>query len=93
MLLEPLSRKDAKALIRAILRSGIVTYARPHALERMAKRAISTVDCENVLYGGVVHDPELENGTWRYRVETRKMCVVIRFEDDTVLQIVTAWRN
>jgi hypothetical protein len=93
MLTEPLTPPQARKLIRLILQDGIVTYAQPHAVDRMAKRQISMVDCENVLYGGSVRHPELENGTWRYQVHTAKMCVVIRFEDETCLQIVTVWRK
>ena len=34
-----------------------------------------------------------ENGEWRYRVHTGKMTVIVRFEDETELMIVTAWRK
>ena len=54
---------------------------------------MSTVDCLNVLRGGSVEEAEYENGEWRYRVHTGKMSVVVRFEDDTELMIVTAWRT
>lgn len=93
MLAEPLNPPQAKALIRDILENGLVTYAQPHAVDRMRTRQISTLDCENVLYGGVVRGGEFENGSWRYQVHTPKMCVVIRFQEENVLQIVTAWRN
>lgn len=93
MLLEPLTPPDAKKLILDILNKGIVTYSQPHAEEQMVKRRISTVDCVNVLRGGVVQNGEYENGSWRYRVCTPKMCVVARFESITILEIVTAWRE
>ena len=89
---EPLKPPQAKLLIREILENGIVTYAQPHAIERLNKHRLSQLDCENVLYGGAVRHPEYENGTWRYQVHTPKMCVVIRFQDKNILQIVTAWR-
>jgi len=93
MLTEPLRPVEAKKLIREILRGGIVTYSQPHAEERMHQRNISTVDCVNVLRGGVVAEGEYENGSWRYRVFTPRMCVVIRFEDESMLEVVTAWRE
>jgi hypothetical protein len=93
MLNEPLAPPQAKTLIRYILEDGIVTYAQPHAVQRMRERRISTLDCENVLRGGTVWDPEFENGTWRYQVHTGKLCVVIRFEHENILQIVTVWRK
>jgi len=54
---------------------------------------LTTVDCENVLRGGVVRPGELEHGTWRYRVETSRITVVIAFRSVQELVIVTAWRS
>jgi hypothetical protein len=54
---------------------------------------LTTVDCENVLRGGVVRPAEHEHGTWRYRVETRKITVVIAFRSERELVVVTAWRS
>ena len=92
MLDEPLKRAEAKRLILAILKDGSVSFAQPHAMERLKKRQMSTVDCLNVLRGGTAEEAEHENGEWRYRVHTGKMTVVVRFEDETELMIVTAWR-
>jgi hypothetical protein len=89
---EPLKPPQAKLLIREILENGIVTYSQPHAIERLKKHHLSQIDCENVLYGGAVRHPEYENGTWRYQVHSPKMCVVIRFQDVAILQVITAWR-
>jgi len=93
MLPEPLRPPAAKKLVYQIITEGIVTYSQPHAEEQMKKRHISMVDCINVLRGGVVREGEYENGSWRYQVRTPKMCVVIRFESDTILEVVTAWRE
>lgn len=93
MLNEPLKPTAAKKLIHFIVKDGSITYARPHAIERLEKHDMSTVDCLNVLRGGTVEEAEYENGEWRYRVHTGKMTVVVRFEDDTELMIVTAWRT
>lgn len=92
MLSERLKPTEAKKLIRSIVKDGFVSYARPHAIERLEKHGMSTVDCLNVLRGGTVKEAEYESGEWRYRVHTGKMAVVVRFEDDTELMIVTAWR-
>jgi len=93
MLDEPLKRADAKKLILSILKDGSISFAQPHAMERLEKHRISTVDCLNVLRGGTAEEAEYENGEWRYRVHTGKMTVVVRFEDATELMIVTAWRT
>lgn len=87
----PLDVTAAKRLIRQILEAGSVTPAR-HAVEEMVKDELSLVDCVNVLRGGVVEPPELEKGTWRYRVRTQRICVVIAFRSERELRIVTAWR-
>ncbi len=54
---------------------------------------MTTVDAVNVLRGGVVRPGEFENGTWRYRVQTRRMTVVVAFRSTTELTVVTAWRE
>lgn len=93
MLREPLPPPEAKKIIQVILRRGTVTYAQPHALERLVQRNISTLDCVNVLRGGIVAPAEFENGSWRYRIYTPRMCVVARFESEAELEVVTAWRE
>jgi hypothetical protein len=92
MLNEPLRRTEAKRLILSILKDGSVSFAEPHAMERLKKRQMSTVDCLNILRAGTAEEAEHENGEWRYRVHTGKMTVVVKFEDETELMIVTAWR-
>lgn len=89
----PWRAAEAKRRIRAIIDNGFVTYSEPHAREEMAADGISTVDCENVLRGGVVDEPEWENGAWRYRVRTRKFVFIVQFLDEAELLVVTAWRQ
>lgn len=93
MLDEPLKPSRVKSLIPCILSEGEITYSKPHAEERLEKWSLTSVDCVNVLRGGAVAEGEYENGSWRYRVHTPRICVVIRFESEDVLQIVTAWRE
>jgi hypothetical protein len=88
---EPLSPRDAKRLIARILATGDVRFSQ-HALDEMAKDHLDTVDCTNVLRGGVVDPPEWENRSWRYHVRTARMCVVVAFRSSTALAVVTAWR-
>ena len=89
---EPLKPDDAKQLIRTILQTGRFTYTR-HAKEEMLADDMTTVDCENILRAGVVRPPDFEKGSWRYRVETSRMAVVIAFRSSDELVIVTAWRE
>lgn len=89
---EPLSPNAAKGLIREILRVGRFTYSR-HAKEEMLADDLTTVDCENVLRGGAVRPGERDRGTWRYRVETGRISVVVAFRSERELVVVTAWRS
>jgi hypothetical protein len=88
---EPFDPTRAKQLIRNIINSGIVNFS-SHAMEEMKKDSLTTVDCTNVLRGGVVEPPEVEKGTWRYRVRTNRIYVVVAFRSETQLVVVTAWR-
>ena len=54
---------------------------------------MTMVDCANVLRGGFLEPAEWENGSWRYRVRTARMCVVIAFRSEREIVIVTAWRE
>lgn len=88
---EPFTPQYARKLIRQILPTGSVSFS-THALKEMAKDNLTTVDCTNVLRGGVVEPPEYRDGTWRYRVRTAAISVVVAFRSDTQLAVVTAWR-
>jgi hypothetical protein len=88
---EPLTPVDAKRLIGAILNEGSVAFSK-HSLRELEKDDLTTVDAANMLRGGIVDPGEFENGSWRYRVRTARMCVVVAFRSETELQIVTAWR-
>lgn len=89
---EPLAPDAAGRLIRQILKIGRFTYSK-HAKDEMLADDLTTVDCENVLRGGVVRPGEMEHGTWRYRIETGRITVVIAFRSERELVVVTAWRS
>ena len=91
MLVEPLSPPEARRLIQEILETGSVTFSK-HAEEEMAKDNLTMVDVANVLRGGVLDPAELENGSWRYRVRTARIAVIVAFRSETELRVVTAWR-
>ena len=89
---EPLSPSDARKLIREILDLGVVAPS-GHALKEMANDDLTMVDCTNVLRGGFPDPPEFEKESWRYRVRTPRMSVVVAFLSERKLVIVTAWRE
>ena len=88
---EPLDPAAAKALIGTILDAGTVAFSQ-HALEELDNDDLTTLDAVNALRGGVVSPGELERGTWRYRVRTARLVVVVAFRSETELVIVTGWR-
>ncbi|MCY3018373.1 MAG: DUF4258 domain-containing protein [Planctomycetota bacterium] len=88
---EPFSYDEARRRIRRIPATGTTAWTR-HALGEMAKDGMSQVDAVSVLRAGLVRSWDLVTGTYRYRVETRKFCVVVAFRDDDQLVVVTAWR-
>ena len=89
---EPLSPPEARRLIREILAGGEVVSS-GHAAREMAKDGLTIIDCVNVLRGGAVEPGEFENGSWRYRVRTQQIWVVVAFRSEKRLVIVTAWRS
>jgi hypothetical protein len=89
---EPLRPHEAKPLARQILEDGIFTVS-PHARDECQKDRLTDVDLVNVIRAGVYEEAEFENSSWRYRIRTARMLVVIRFESETELEVVTAWRN
>ena len=89
---QPIRATEARKLLRRILNVGIVTYAQPHAIDRLKERELSTLDCENVIRAGVVEEAEWSDGTWRHRVRTQKIVVVVEFLSEEEVLIVTAWR-
>jgi len=89
---QPIKSAHAKKLLRKILETGVVIYSRPHALDRLRERRITTIDCENVLRAGKIQETEHDNGVWRHHVVTGKLVVVIEFLSDNEILIATAWR-
>jgi len=88
-----LARDQVRKLIGPILREGRFSISK-HAREQMAKRNLIDNDVINVLRCGNIHDEgELEKGSWRYRVETGRMIVVVAFRSTEALVVVSAWRK
>jgi uncharacterized protein DUF4258 len=93
VLADPLEPGAAKQCIHKILATGGASVSfSAHALEELENDKLTTIDAINVLRGGVVEAPELERGTWRYRVRTNRIVVVVAFRSETHLRVVTAWR-
>lgn len=90
---EPLAPDVATKLIKVLIRDGSVGWS-DHFTKELAKDNLSIGDCLNVLRAGAVFEPaDFERGTWRYRVHTNRICVVVAFRSDTELTLVTTWRK
>jgi hypothetical protein len=92
VLKEPLEPDRARRLIGEILEKGSVTFS-GHSEKALADDDLSTVDAINVLRGGVVQPAEFESDSWRYRVRTQRMVVVVVFRSASEIVVVTAWRE
>jgi hypothetical protein len=90
--MQPLALQTAKKVIRYIAENGTVHFTR-HAREELAKDSRSTQDCLNAMRGGRVLSSEWENGAWRYRIDTGRVCVVVELESGDALFVITAWRT
>lgn len=93
MMGEPLTPPAARTLLHKILSQGGQVRFSGHSLDEMKKDDLSTQDCLNVMRGGVVEPPELRDGTWRYRVRTARISVVVAFRSETACVVVSAWRR
>ena len=81
----------ARRLLRDILTSGVLRFS-GHAKAEMAKDQLTTQDALNVLRAGVVEPSELVRGSWRHRVKTNRICVVVTLPSETEAIVITAWR-
>lgn len=88
---EPFDSPMIKAMLRTILRAGNLAFSR-HALEEMNKDQLTEIDVANILRAGMPLAPERERGTWRYRITTQKIRVVVAFRSKTEAVVVTVWR-
>ncbi len=89
---QPLSAASARKLAKAIIETGAIGFTR-HAEKEMAKDKLDSVDVINVLRGGAYSEAEWESGAWRHQAYTQRIVVVIEFESEDELTIVTAWRK
>ncbi len=93
---EPTKRLDvreARKRLSRILPLGSVIFS-GHARQEMEADDLIEPDVVNTLRAGMIFDPpDLERGTWRYRVETGRVCVVVSLVGDSEVVVVTVWRK
>ena len=79
----------ARRLLRDILASGLLRFS-DHANREMAKDHLTTQDALNALRAGVVEPSEFEYGSWRHRVKTNRICLVVTLPSETEAVVITA---
>ena len=90
-----LSPAQARKVLAEIFNHSpnLVSFTK-HAREQMQERDLKSGDVLNVLKGGkILSEPEYENGSFRYRVQTKKITVVLAFKKPNHVVVITAWRD
>jgi hypothetical protein len=87
---QPLGAGEARKLAREILEFGAVVFT-SHCRKELAKDGKSVIDATNVLRAGAYTEAEWEMGAWRHRAFTQRMAVVIEFDTEVELIVVTAF--
>ena len=91
-----LNRNEARKRIAEIMAThpGRVRVTR-HAEQALADDGLSALDAINVLASGsarINEEGEFKDGSWRYRVSTSFLVVVIAFEPDgNGIVVITGW--
>lgn len=86
---------QARKVLSEILNNNpnFISYL-THCKDQMKARRLIAGDVFNVLsVGKIIDEPEFVNGSWRYRVQTKNITVVIAFRKPNHVAVVTTWRN
>ena len=89
-----MSPSQARKILSEMLNraSHFISFTK-HARQQMVERDLRAGDVLNVLKAGNIwNEPEFENGSFRYKVSTSKIIVVIAFRKAKNIVIITAWR-
>ena len=90
------SKNEARKKISDTMttRPGNVSFSK-HAEQELIKDGLTTADALNVLTSPtakILNDGEEERGSYRYRLETGNLLIVVAFSEDGLnLTVVTAW--
>lgn len=92
-----LDKNQARKLVTGIIRRYPfnIRFSR-HALDELEKDNLTTSDILNVMKSPdakIFNEAEFEKGSYRYRLETNRLTVVIAFDSSTSFVVVTAWRK
>ena len=82
----------ATEVVRRVVRDGTVAWSRC-AMDHAEAAGLTTADCVQALLGGVSDPAVLKDGQWRYRVHSRRICVVLVFRSDVEFVVVDVWKK
>lgn len=92
-----MNKEEARKLVSKIANKHSVNIRfSKHALDEIKKDNLTISDILNVIkssHSRILSDAEFENGSYRYRLETAKIMVVIAFISKDCLVVVTSWRK
>ena len=93
---QKLNRQEARKLISKIVNQHPENIRfSSHAIRELLVDELMTTDALNVLKSSdakIHQDGEFENGSFRYRVETTNLLIVVAFTiDGSGINVVTAW--
>jgi uncharacterized protein DUF4258 len=97
MLPQKLDRNRARKLVSEVAARypANIRFSR-HALEEMGMDNLTTGDVLNIIKSPsakIIEEPELERGSFRYRLRTNNITVVLAFDSKTSFVVITAWRK
>jgi hypothetical protein len=93
---DKLSKNEARKQIQSVVSKypRNVWFSR-HALDELFNDELTTADAINVLKSSsskIYEEGELEKGSYRYRLETSNIVVVVAFSEDGMsITVITAW--
>jgi len=89
---EPLQKEQVDGLVKRVMFSGSVGFIR-HARDEMRNDDLGEIDIRNALKNGSCFDFRLKDETWRYRIRTQEITVIVSFRTESQLTVVTAWKG
>lgn len=92
-----LDKTQARKLVTEITNRfpANIRYSK-HALEELKKDDLTVADVLNIIKSSdarIINEPDFEKGSYRYRLETKRIVVVVSFDSSTSFAVITAWRK
>ena len=90
---EPLDKHELDTRTNDVLDNGSVHFTDHVRDDKFPFEDLDELDCRNVLRNGWLDFPEYDEGSWTYRIRTSAIVVVVTFQSERDLVVITAWRD